>query len=162
MGPDITRDGPGPLGALGPVAPTPSSGFTLGTPPFGPTEYITPNLITSADSSSFKSATYKGQDIREYWTGYSGNHVSAEVYLFDVAFTSGQGMEFQVHPEVGGMEVARQEVVKHATAIGRLPVILLGFIEVEIGRNNDTARSGVMGVVYINVLHANIQQIRGF
>ena len=41
-------------------------------------------------------------------------------------------MEFQVHPEVGGIEVARQEVVKQATAIGRLPAILLGFIWEEI------------------------------
>ena len=93
-----------------------------GTPPFGGTVWITPNILDPSDPTSLRSVTYAGRETRDFWDGQRVTTINA--YLFDVQY-AGRQLEFQVHPEFGSRAAARQEVDTYAPALGRLPAVFL-------------------------------------
>ena len=102
------------------------------TPPFPTTVYLNPNIITSADPSSLRSVTYRGRAERRFTDLDAGQVVELNVYLFDVQFES-RLVEFEVHPEYGSRQAAREQVDNYAAPLGRMPQALLsGANEVEI------------------------------
>ena len=117
-----------------------------GTPPFGGTVWITPNILNPSDPTSLRSVTYAGRETRDFWDGQRWTTINA--YLFDVQY-AGRQLEFQVHPEFGSRAAARQEVDTYAPALGRLPAVFLSRArEVEIGASNDFA--GAAGIFHIH------------
>ena len=101
-------------------------------PPFAGTVYVNPNIITSAEPSSLRSVTYRGRAERPFSDLDAGSTDDQNVYLFDVRFEQ-RTVEFEVHPEYGDQEAAREQVNIHAPTLGRLPrALLLGANEVEI------------------------------
>ncbi len=90
-------------------------------PPFSGTIFIDPDIITSADASTFQSLTAKGQGIRTMFDRRVNNWIQVDAYLFDATFSDGLVAEVQVNPEFGSAATAQAEADKYATAIGRLP-----------------------------------------
>ncbi len=103
-----------------------------GQPPLAGTVWITPDIITSTDPTSFGSVTYAGRGIRTVFDRRVARWIDVNAYLFDVLFGDRQ-VEFQLNPEFGSSEASRAEVDRFGPAIGRLPAALLSnFREVEI------------------------------
>lgn len=96
------------------------------------TVWLYNNIIDSSDPSSFRTVTYEGQGVREFYDRDSDRWLMLNVYLFDVQF-DGRRTEFQVHEEYGSRTAARQQVDAYAAVLGRLPRVLLSNAkEVEI------------------------------
>ena len=103
-----------------------------GEPPFDGTPWITPNMITPDDPTSFGTVTYAGRGIRLVFDRRLARWINVNAYLFDSMFGVRE-VEFQLNPEFGGREAARTEVDRFGPAIGRLPAALLSnFRQVQI------------------------------
>lgn len=93
-------------------------------PPFAGTIFIDPDIITSADPTTFQSLSYAGRGNRTMYDRRVAGWITANAYLFDVTFDDGLGTEVQVNPEFGSPEAAEAEARKYAEVIGRLPTAL--------------------------------------
>ena len=121
----------------------------IGRPPFEGTVWITPDLLGPSDPTSFRSATYGGRGMREFWDRRAERWVTIDVYLFNVRY-AGRQLEFQVNPEFGSPEAAGSEVDTYAPALGRLPTALLsGAREVEISAVDAIFQGNESGILHI-------------
>lgn len=93
-------------------------------PPFSGTIFIDPNIITSADRSTFQSAVYTGQGLRTMFDRRVDDFVEYDAFLFDATFDDGLTVEIQVNPEFGNSGAAQAEADKYGEVIGRLPTAL--------------------------------------
>jgi hypothetical protein len=98
-------------------------------PPFAGTIFIDPDIITSADPTTFQSLSYAGRGDRTMYDRRVAGWITANAYLFDVTFDDGLGTEVQVNPEFGSPEAAEAEARKYAEVIGRLPTALRRYAE---------------------------------
>ena len=127
--------------------------FTLehtGIPPYGGTVFITPDVLGPSDPTSFRSVTFAGRGMRDFWDRPAEMWTTVNAYLFDVQFT-GRELEFQIHPEFGSREAARAEVDTYAPLLGRIPAVLLSRAkEVEISASNNVWQgNGSAGIFHI-------------
>src|SRR5262245_38003062 len=104
------------------------SGLTLltsvmayGAPPFSGTIFIDPDIITSADPTTFTNITYTGQGLRTMYDRRSNSFNTVNAFLFNARYRDGLQAEVQVNPEFGSSSAASVEATKYATVIGRLP-----------------------------------------
>ena len=152
------------------VAALSSLAGAQGTPPFpGGLWDLSPTIITDADRTVFRGATYRGEHERHMWlirenVWTNGDHA---VHVFDVDFDRIR-VEFQVHPELGDEADAREEVETYAPMIGRLPRALLEHLrEVEIQQNGlfwssrGYDREPSAGVIHISIAAADAWKMRG-
>ena len=95
-----------------------------GVPPYEGTVFITPDLLTPSDPTSLRGTTYAGRGDRLIYDRRPDAWVTVNAYLFDARY-AGVELEFQVNPEFGSREAARAEVDTYASALGRLPAVLL-------------------------------------
>ncbi len=103
-----------------------------GEPPFAGTPWITPDIITSSDLTSFGTVTYAGRGVRLVFDRRLARWINVNAYLFDALFGMRE-VEFQLNPEFADTVAARTEVDRFGPAIGRLPAALLSnFRQVQI------------------------------
>ncbi|MEX2529533.1 MAG: hypothetical protein WD960_02065 [Gemmatimonadota bacterium] len=108
-----------------PNQPTP----TPVEPPFWGTIFISPDILTDDDPTTFEGLTYVGQGSRSMYDRRLADFVTVEAFLFDATFDDGLAAEVQVNPEFEDHEVAQVEAEKYAEAIGRLPTVLREDVE---------------------------------
>jgi hypothetical protein len=101
--------------------------FTLITraPLYFGTAWITPDLLTEEDPTTFESLSYQGRGLREVYDRRVG-WTTIEAYLFEAVFTDGQRIEISVNPEFGAPEGAEEQAGTYAPIVGRLPRSLRG------------------------------------
>ena len=104
-----------------------AAGATLAQP-FEGTVFITPDVLTAADSTGLQNVTYTGRGERVIFDRRVDAWVSVDAYLFNVRI-HGRDIEFQVNPEFGSEAAARAEVDVFGPALGRLPAVLLSRAE---------------------------------
>lgn len=93
-------------------------------PPYDGTIFIDPDIITSADPTTYLSYKAMGRGKRSMFDRRVDGFIKVKARLFNVRFTdSSRVVEFQVNPEFGPTK-ARRQVVKYAKVIGRLPLCL--------------------------------------
>ncbi len=111
----------GCLGVDAPASPTGTNTPTVPakTPPYSGTIFLDPDIITATDPTTFQTLTAKGQGVRTMYDRRAG-WVRLDAFLFDVAFSDGFTVEFQVNPEFGTTS-AQAQAEKYAPVIGRLP-----------------------------------------
>lgn len=90
-------------------------------PPFGGTIFIDPDIITSADPTTFVESNYAGTGLRTMFDRRVNNWVEREAFLFDATYSDGLTIEIQVNPEFGSVEAAREKADFYAEVFGRLP-----------------------------------------
>jgi hypothetical protein len=116
---------------------------TLGTPPFGGTIFIDPDIITPEDPTTFVSLIYNGQGSRTMFDRRVNDWVTLNPYLFPTQYDDGLYIEIQVNPEFGSPEVAEVQALKFAEVIGRLTTQLRKDVEtVWIHRGNEPFGGG--------------------
>lgn len=98
-------------------------------PPFGGTIFIDPDIITSADPTSFSDLTFMGQGPRTMFDRRVDTWITVDAFLFHATFDDGLAMEIQVNPEFLSPEASQVEAEFYAGAIGRLPSALRADVE---------------------------------
>lgn len=89
-------------------------------PPYSGTIFIDGGIITSSDSSSFKSITALGRGVRKVWDRRTSGWTSINAYLYKIEWNDGLTTEAQVNPEFD--EVSAQfEAEKYGIIVGRIP-----------------------------------------
>ena len=103
-----------------------------GDPPYSGTVWVTPDILGSSDPSSFGNVISKGRGIRDIFDRRVSAWITVDAYLFEVLFGD-RVVEFQINPEFGSEEAAREQIDTFAPAIGRLPSVLISELrEVEV------------------------------
>jgi len=94
---------------------------TCSGPPFAGTAFLTPDLITPSDPTTFTGATDAGRGQREMFDRRVNGWVTLNAYLVRATFSDGPAVEVQVNPEFGSAEAAMAQAMRFAPVIGRLP-----------------------------------------
>src|SRR5262249_41735063 len=90
---------------------------------FHGTIFIAPNLITSADPTTFTGLTAEGRGIRRMFDRRVNDFIELNAFLFNATFSDGLWTEIQVNPEFGEAD-ARAQAERFAPVIGQLPTVL--------------------------------------
>lgn len=98
-------------------------------PPFSGTIFLDPDIITSADPTSFTAVTDAGRGNRWMFDRRVNAWVYLNAFLFDATFDDGLTIEVQVNPEFGDSASALAQASKYAPIIGRLPSCLRADVE---------------------------------
>jgi hypothetical protein len=92
-------------------------------PPYSGTIFIDPDIITSADPTTYLSVTPKGRGVREMFDRRKNAFIKVNARLFSARFSDSRVIEVQVNPEFASSK-AKRLAVKYAKVIGRLPKCL--------------------------------------
>ena len=93
-------------------------------PPYGGTIFITGNLITEKDPSTFNYQDYKGTDRRTMFDRRNGGEwVNIDAHIFDTYYFDDHYIEVQVNTEFSEIE-AKEQAQKYGWLIGQLPKVL--------------------------------------
>lgn len=98
-------------------------------PPFSGTIFLDPDIITSADPTTFTAMTDAGRGNRWMFDRRVNDWVYLNAFLFEAAFDDGLTIEVQVNPEFGSAASALEQASKYAPVIGRLPSCLRADVE---------------------------------
>lgn len=126
------------VGGYGPWSPEITTRTSRQGVVLAETVWLYDDVITSADSSVFDSASYIGRDTRDgFWDVIARRWTTVDsLYLFSASY-GGYEIEYQLHPEYGSIDSARVHVDKYAPVIGHLPHdLLVAAREVEISPGN--------------------------
>jgi cyclophilin family peptidyl-prolyl cis-trans isomerase len=107
---------------------TPIQGEQL-EPPFGGTIFISADIITSSDPTTYQGVTYTGQEMRTMFDRRVDGWIRVKAYLFMASFDDGLTAEIQVNPEFGSMDAALAEAERYGEVIGQLPTVLRTDVE---------------------------------
>ena len=98
------------------------------TPPWGGTIFITGNIITKNDPSTYLSQEYKGISYRNMFDRRKAIFSNTEAHIFNTYYSDNHYIEVQVNSEFS-FEEAELESYKYAWLIGQLPKVLKRDIE---------------------------------
>jgi hypothetical protein len=96
-------------------------------PPFHGTIFISSDILTAVDPTTFSTLEDAGQADRTMFDrreGFEGAFITLKPYLFIARYTDNLSIEMQVNPEFGSVQNARAQARKYAEVIGRLPMVL--------------------------------------
>jgi len=93
-------------------------------PPYHGTIFIDPDIITSADITTFQGAIYSGQGMRLMFDRRVNSFITVNAYLFNATFSDGLTAEIQVNPEFGSSAAAEVVALKYGEVVGRIPTVL--------------------------------------
>lgn len=99
-------------------------GLAGAAPPFSGTAFIVPNLITSADPTTFVAITDRGIESRLVFDRRVGDYVTMDVFVYEAAYSDGHVIDIQVNPEFGDVDASRLPAEYYAPVFGRLPNVL--------------------------------------
>ena len=98
-------------------------------PPYDGTIFVSGNIITQEDTSTYDSVIYNGMALRTMYDRRDGGAwITTETYIFPAFFKDGPSIEIQINPEFN-LEEAQLEATKYAFLIGQLPLALRKDIE---------------------------------
>lgn len=113
------------------------------TPPFSGTIFVASQIITDTDPTLYESLNDAGQGSRQVFDRRVNDWITITAYLFTAHYSSGREIEVQINPEFGTQEDARDQALKFAPVIGRLPSVLLRDVDsVTIHRGNQPFGGG--------------------
>ena len=93
-------------------------------PPYGGTIFITGNLITDKDPSTYNYQDYKGTDKRTMFDRRNGGKwLDIDAHIFDTYYFDDHYIEVQVNAEFSENE-AEEQAQKYSWLIGQLPKVL--------------------------------------
>ncbi|MCB0753268.1 MAG: hypothetical protein KDC52_17485, partial [Ignavibacteriae bacterium] len=84
-------------------------------PLFWGTIFISPDIITSADPSTYKSISFAGQDTRTMYDRRVNGWITINPFLFNAVYYDNLTIEIQVNPEFGNSETAMSEAQKYGS-----------------------------------------------
>ncbi len=94
------------------------------TPPFSGTIFLDPDIITSADPSTFKTLTYAGQAKRTMFDRRVNDWITVNPFIFNANYADGLTIEIQINPEFKNVADAETQALKYAEVFGKLPTAL--------------------------------------
>lgn len=139
-----------------------------GAPPFGGTLFLTPDILTSADPTSFVSLTFAGQAERVMFDRRTASFETFTPYLFEALYGADTRVEVQVNPEFSRDE-AEEQALRYAEPLGRVPAFYFRDLEtlwihagdelagggnnnilIHTGGGEDYIRDGILEELYLH------------
>ena len=99
-----------------------------GVPPFGGTLFISSDIMSDSDPTSFIELEYSGQKLRTMFDRRTAQFGIVNAHIFEARYGTSTVVEIQVNPEFDVFN-AEQEALFYATAIGRMPAFLFTDLE---------------------------------
>ncbi len=92
-------------------------------PPFVGTVFLSPDILTSLDPSSFETLIKVNDEQRKMYDRRYG-WINIKPFLFQAEFSDGLIIEVQVNPEFETKEIAEDVALQYLPTVGRLPTYL--------------------------------------
>ena len=92
-------------------------------PPFVGTVFLSPDILTYSDPSSFEILVKINDEQREMYDRRYG-WINIKPFLFQAEFSDGLIIEVQVNPEFETKEIAEDVALQYLSAVGQLPTYL--------------------------------------
>lgn len=93
----------------------------IADPPFSGTTFIDPDIITSADPTTYTGIVYAGRGVRQMYDRRVSDWIQNNAFLFQATFDDGLAIEVQVNSEFGTEVTASIDTTIYAREVGRLP-----------------------------------------
>jgi len=128
------------------------SSCSVHTPLFGGTIFIDPDIITSADPTTFLSITYLGQHEREMFDDRivktNDKWVRLTAHIIEASYSDSDSVEIQVNPEFNSEADAKKEAIKYGRVIGQIPYSLRVYLkEIMIHKGNLDFGGGINHII---------------
>ncbi len=93
-------------------------------PPYGSTADTEFDIVRADDPTTFKclGSVYRG--ARQIWDKRVNGEPVVNAFLFEALYSDGARIEIAINPEFENPEVARQQALRFAVPLGRLPSVL--------------------------------------
>ncbi len=130
-------------------------------PPFTGTIFIEPNIITENDPTTFVSLQSAGRGLRDMFDRRIDNTQTLDAWLFTARYSDDVSIEFQINPEFGTQQDAREQADYYAPVIGRLPRALRSRIRFVMIHQGDEPFGGDDKTLLIHTGRVSQQYIEG-
>jgi hypothetical protein len=90
-------------------------------PPFSGTIFVSPNIITTGDPTTYKKTISKGRGKRTMFDRRKNAFIKVNAFIFQARFRDSRAIEVDVNPEFRSEKKAKKLAIKYARAVGRLP-----------------------------------------
>jgi hypothetical protein len=150
-----------------PTSPTPVAPTTPNPPVSTPlltisgTVYADPDVITTADPTTFVSISFQGTADRQMFDRRPAAFVTYRAFIFRAQFSDGLVTEVQVNPEFGTSDLALVEAEKYAREVGRIPTMLRRDMDTMWIHKGDYAMGGGNRNILIHTDRARSDEARG-
>nr|WP_298103273.1 hypothetical protein [uncultured Shinella sp.] len=117
-------------------------------PPYDSTADTVFDIITADDPSSFRCLTPLGHGARQIWDKRVDGEPVVEALLFVADYSDGASIEIAVNPEFLTVDKAREEAMRYAVPLGRLPSVLrMGVKRFSIHQGDEGFHAGTGQIV---------------
>lgn len=96
----------------------------MAAPPYSGTIFLNPDIITTADPTTYTGITYTGQANRVAFDRRVNAFVTMNAFLFTVTYSDHAPIEVRVNPEFATAAAAQIQADLYARVIGQLPSVL--------------------------------------
>ena len=107
----------------------PPVGTLSGEPPYAGTLFVSPNIITDSDRSSFLALTAVGSGERQMYDRRIKKFAMFEVYIFSASYKNSKNIEVFVNKEFKDSALVLILAKKYSRQVGRLPLATRGGIK---------------------------------
>jgi hypothetical protein len=117
-------------------------------PPFTGTAFIAPDLITSADPTTYRTISYVGRRNRSIFDRRKDASTTQRVFEFRAGYAGSKSILVRVNPEFGSEARATPQAKRYARVVGQLPKVLRsGLRTITINKGDEDFGGGGADIV---------------
>ena len=121
----------------------------LETPPYSGTIFVTGDIITEDDPSTFEALEFIGQDLRWHYDRRDDQYIDREMFIFTATFTDFPLISLEVDASDFNEEQAYKEAQKYSYLFGQLPAVLKKDVTTFVINSDDDSWGSGSGYIYI-------------
>jgi hypothetical protein len=135
----------------------------LETPPYSGTIFITGDIITEDDPSTFEALEFIGQELRWHYDRRDDLYIDREMFIFTATFTDYPFLSLEFYASDFTEEQAYKEAQKYSYLFGQLPAVLKKDVNIFVINSDDDSWGGAnggtgVGYIYIHTGMSSIYE----
>ena len=121
----------------------------LETPPYSGTIFVTGDIITEDDPSTFEALEFIGQELRWHYDRRDDQYLDREMFIFNATYTDFPLISLEVDASDFNEEQAYKEAQKYSYLFGQLPAVLKKDVTTFVINSDDDSWASGGGYIYI-------------
>ena len=121
----------------------------LETPPYSGTIFVTGDIITEDDPSTFEALEFIGQELRWHYDRRDDQYIDREMFIFNATYTDFPLISLEVDASDFNEEQAYKEAQKYSYLFGQLPAVLKKDVTTFVVNSDDDSWASGGGYIYI-------------
>ena len=121
----------------------------LETPPYSGTIFVTGDIITEDDPSTFEALEFIGQELRWHYDRRDDQYIDREMFIFNATYTDFPLISLEVDASDFNEEQAYKEAQKYSYLFGQLPAVLKKDVTTFVINSDDDSWASGGGYIYI-------------